>query len=337
MVTSTRSVREVKGCRPDTVRETVLSETEPLLLRGLVDSWPIVQAAGRSAEEATDYIREFYSGDRMTAFAGSPEIRGKVGYNDDLSAFNFERLTVSLDEIMEPIFEHFDDIEPPTYYIGSTLLDRWFPGFRDHNDLNLNDLEPLVSIWLGNKTRVSAHFDAADNVACCVAGRRRFTLFAPDQLGNLYIGPWDLTPAGQPISLVDFHDPDFEKFPNFREALKSAYEVTLEPGDALYLPSMWWHHVEGLDGLNVLVNYWWRTVPKFMGSPISVLKHALLGLRGLPPEQRAAWRHIFEYYVFSAQDDAVAHLPEDSRGILEFTDDVTARKLRADLLNSLNR
>lgn len=337
MVTNMRSVREITGCQPDTVRETVVSESEPLLLRGLVDSWPIVQAARCSPEEAASYIREFYSGDRMTAFSGPPEIRGKVGYNDDLSAFNFERLTVSLDEILEPIFEHCDDVEPPAYYLGSTLLDRWFPTFRDHNDLDLNDLEPLVSIWLGNKTRVSAHFDAADNVACCVAGRRRFTLFAPDQLENLYIGPWDFTPAGQPISLVDFHDPDFEKFPNFREALKSAYEIVLEPGDALYLPSMWWHHVEGLDGFNVLVNYWWRTVPKFMGAPISVLKHALLGLRGLPPEQRTAWRNIFDYYVFSTQDDAVAHIPKDSRGILEFTDDVTARKLRADLLNSLNR
>ena len=337
MVTTMRSPREIAGCRPGTVGETVLSETEPLLLKGLVDGWPVVQAARRSPEEVADYFRGFYSGDRMTAFTGPPEIRGKVGYNEDLSAFNFERLTVSLDEILEPIFEHMDDGEPPTYYIGSTLLNRWFPGFRDHNDLDLNELEPLVSVWLGNKTRVSAHFDAADNVACCVAGRRRFTLFPPDQLQNLYIGPWDFTPAGQPISLVDFHDPDFEKFPNFRRALKSAYEVTLEPGDALYLPSMWWHHVEGLDGLNVLVNYWWRTVPKYMGSPISVLKHALLGLRGLPPEQRAAWQKLFDYYVFSPPDEGLSHIPESGRGILEFTDDVTARKLRADLLNSLNR
>jgi len=336
-MTPTNKVREIVDCRPNTVGETVRSVTEPMILKALVDDWPVVQAARQSPQAAADYIRRFYSGDRLTAFLAPPEARGRVGYNEDLTGFNFERTTVALDEVLEPIFEHFDDNEPPAHYIGSTLLNRWFPGFREENDLQLGDRQPLASLWLGNKIRVSAHFDAADNIACCVVGRRRFTLFPPGQLDNLYVGPWDNTPAGQAISLVDFHEPDFEKYPKFREALKAAYEVTLEPGDALYLPSMWWHHVEGLDGLNVLVNYWWRTLPRFMGAPLNVLKHALLDLRELPPEQRSAWQHIFEYYVFNPQDDAVAHIPEHSRGILSPMSETAARQLRADLLNQLNR
>ncbi len=336
-MTSNNIVREIVDCQPETVGETVLSVTEPLVLKGLVSDWPVVHAARKSAEAAANYIRGYYSGDRLTAFIGPPEIRGRVGYNEDFTGFNFERVTVTLDEVLKPIIEHLGDSEPPTYYIGSTLVNRWFPGFRDENDLALDDQEPLVSLWLGNQIRVSAHFDAADNIACCVAGRRRFTLFPPGQLDNLYIGPLDMTPAGQAISLVDFDEPDFEKYPKFREALKSAYVVTLEPGDALYLPSMWWHHVEGLDGLNMLVNYWWRTSPRFMGAPLSVLKHALLGLRDLPPEQRSAWQHIFDFYVFNPEDDAVAHIPEHSRGILSPLSDAAARKLRADLLNQLNR
>lgn len=336
-MTGNNAIREIVACQPETVAETVLSVTEPLVLKGLVNDWPLVHAGKQSPQAAADYIRRFYSGDRVTAFTGPPEIRGKVAYNEDLSGFNFERLTATLDEILEPILQHLDDDEPPTYYIGSTLLSRWFPGFRDENDLVMTDLDPLVSIWIGNRIRVSAHFDAADNIACCVTGHRRFTLFPPEQLSNLYIGPWDVTPAGQAISLVDFEAPDFEKFPKFREALKSAHVVTLEPGDALYLPSMWWHHVEGLDGLNMLVNYWWRTTPRFMGAPLSVLKHALLGLRGLPPEQRSAWQRIFDYYVFNPQDDSVAHIPAERRGILSPLDDRSARKLRAELLNQLNR
>ena len=336
---SMNTVRQIDDCRPDTVTERVRAETEPLVLKGLVSEWPVVHAGRHSPQAAADYIRQFYSGDRVTAFFAPPEVRGRVGYNEDLTGFNFERIAATLDEVLEPIFAHLNDREPPAYYVGSTVLNRWFPGFRDENDLKLDDLEPLVSLWLGNQIRVSAHFDAADNVACCVAGRRRFTLFPPDQLDNLYIGPWDLdmTPAGQAISLVDFANPDFQRYPNFQKALESAYVVTLEPGDALFLPSMWWHHVEGLDGLNVLVNYWWRTVPSFMGAPLSVLKHALLSLRDLPPEQRAAWQHIFDYYVFNPEEDAVAHIPENSRGILAPMNDTTARKLRADLLNQLNR
>ena len=96
--------------------------------------------------------------------------------------------------------------------------------------------------------------------------------------------------------------------------------------------------MEGLDEFNVLVNYWWRTTPRFMGAPLAVLKHALLGLRDLPPEQRSAWQHIFDYYVFNPREEAVAHIPEQSRGILRSPmNDVDARKLRAELLNFLNR
>lgn len=330
-------VKQIDDSRPETVADRVRSETAPILLKGLVSDWPIVAAGRKSPQAAADYIRRFYSGDRLTAFTGSPEIRGRVGYDEDLAGFNFERVNLTLDEVLEPIFTHIEDPEPPAYYVGSTLLNRWFPGFRDENDLALDELEPLVSLWLGNRIRVSAHFDAADNIACCVVGRRRFTLFPPEQLDNLYIGPWDLTPAGQAISLVDFANPDFDKFPNFRQALESAYVVDLEPGDGLYLPSMWWHHVEGLDGLNMLVNYWWRTTPRYMGAPLSVLKHALLGLRDLPPEQRKAWQHIFDYYVFNPTDEAVAHIPEHSRGILAPMSDPVARRLRAELLNQLNR
>ena len=334
---SKNNVRQIADCQPDNISGLVRSATKPMLLKGLVSKWPIVAAGRQSPQAAADYIRRFYSGDSLTAFTGPPEISGRVSYNDDVTGFNFERVNVTLDEVLTPIFAHLDDPEPPAYYVGSTVLNRWFPGFRDENDLDLDELAPLVSLWLGNKIRVSAHFDAADNIACCVVGRRQFTLFPPEQLDNLYIGPWDVTPAGQPISLVDFANPDFDKFPNFRKALESAYVVDLEPGDALYLPSMWWHHVEGLDGLNMLVNYWWRTTPHYMGAPLSVLKHALLSLRDLPPEQRQAWQHIFDYYVFNPGDDAIAHIPEHSRGILAPMSDPVARRLRAELLNQLNR
>jgi len=336
-MTGPNPVREFTGCRPQMIDEAVVSSTEPLVLKSLVRDWPIVEAGIQSPQAAADYILQYYSGDPVTASFGPPSIKGRVAYNDDLTGFNFDRGQVKLDAFLERLLQHIDDPDPPAYYVGSTVADRWFPGFRDANDLVVKDVEPLASLWIGNQINVSAHFDVTDNIACSVVGRRRFTMFPPDQIDNLYIGPWDLTPAGPAISLVDFHNPDFDRYPKFREALKSACVVTLEPGDALFLPSMWWHHVEGLEGLNVLVNYWWRRTPRFMGAPDTVLRHALLGLRDLPPEQRQAWRHIFEYYVFDPQESATAHIPEHSRGILAPMNDVTARRLRADLLNRLNR
>ncbi|WP_204333426.1 cupin-like domain-containing protein, partial [Proteus mirabilis] len=84
-----------------------------------------------------------------------------------------------------------------------------------------------------NRTSISTHFDASDNIACVAAGRRRFTLFPPDQTANLYIGPLDHNVAGQPLSMVDMATPDFARFPRFREALAAARTAELEPGDAI--------------------------------------------------------------------------------------------------------
>jgi len=336
-VNSSSPKKDIAACDPVAIDEGVLASTEPVVMKGLVADWPVVKAGKQSARAAADYIRRLYSGRPLTASYAAPSVMGRIGYNEDLTGFNFEVAKVVLDEFLDRLFTHIDDPEPPASYIGSTVVDTWFPGFRHENDLQISGMSPLVSLWIGNQIRVSAHFDFSDNIACCVAGRRRFTLFPPEQLDNLYIGPWDRTPAGQAISLVDFQDPDFDRFPRFRDALNAAREFLLEPGDALFLPSMWWHHVEGIDGLNMLVNYWWRSTPHYMGTPLNVLKHALLGLRGLPPAQREAWRHILNYYVFDAEDEATAHIPESSRGILGTLDENAARQLRAELLNLLNR
>jgi ribosomal protein L16 Arg81 hydroxylase len=75
----------------------------------------------------------------------------------------------------------------------------------------------------------------------------------------------DFTSAEKVVSVVDFHNPDFEKFPRFKTTLEHAFIAEMEPGDALMLPTMWWHHVEGLSSFNMLVNYWWRLAPKYMG------------------------------------------------------------------------
>jgi quercetin dioxygenase-like cupin family protein len=36
-----------------------------------------------------------------------------------------------------------------------------------------------------------------------------------------------------------------------------AMEAELSPGDAIFIPMGWFHHVEALERFNVLVNYWW--------------------------------------------------------------------------------
>jgi hypothetical protein len=337
VLTAGGRVRELGGVGPGALDERVLTSTEPLLLRGLAAGWPVVQAARRSPGEAAAYLRSFYRDATVGVWLGPPEIHGRFFYNDDLSGFNYRAAMMKLDAVLELLERHAADPAPPAVYVGSTTVDNCLPGFRAHNDLPLAAQNPLASIWIGNRARVAAHYDFPDNLACVAAGRRRFTLFPPAEIGNLYVGPLEFTPAGQPVSLVDLANPDLARFPRFAEAMQHALLAELEPGDALFIPSMWWHHVEALESFNVLVNYWWRRTPGYMGAPGDVLLHALLGLRGLPAAQRAAWRGILEHYVFRDDDGAVAHIPEGRRGVLGRLDEDRARELRARLLSQLNR
>ncbi|MBL0915660.1 MAG: cupin-like domain-containing protein, partial [Sphingopyxis sp.] len=208
---------------------------------------------------------------------------------------------------------------------------------REANRVDLGDREPLESIWIGTRTRIAAHNDFPDNLACCAAGRRRFTLFPPGEFRNLYLGPIDNTPAGRAISMVDFEHPDLAAHPKFVEAMAHAQTAELEPGDAIFIPSMWWHHVEGLEEFNILVNYWWRRAPGWLGQPQEALNHAILAIRDLPPEDRAIWRDLFDHYVFDAGSDVTDHIPEAGRSILAPLTPESAGRLRAFLLRTLSR
>ena len=139
------------------------------------------------------------------------------------------------------------------------------------------------------------------------------------------------------ISLVDFKNPDFQKFPRFKEALQNAQVAELEPGDALYLPTMWWHHVESLQPYNVLVNYWWDDQPSFLASGMNALYMAMLGIRDKSAHEREGWKQVFNHYIFDGPEKAYAFIPEEARGFLHTLDRLSVRKLRAFLINKLNR
>lgn len=332
-----KPIREVQGLRPADLNDDILTSTEPLVLRGLARDWPVVQAGQRSDADLARYLMGFWRDASVGVMLAPPEAEGRLFYNDDLTGFNFERKLGRFDVVLNSLMQTLALDKPPALYIGATTVDTCLPGFRAENDLGLNVNDALVSLWLGNRSRISAHFDLPDNIAVVAAGRRRFTLFPPDQLDNLYVGPLDFTPAGQAVSLVDFHAPDFDRYPRFRDALENGLEAELEAGDAIFIPSMWWHHIEALAPLNLLVNYWWRRTPAFMDSPINALMLAILTMRGLPPEQRAAWRQQFDHYIFSDPEHAVAHIPEHARNALAPLDDNGARAMRAHLLNRLKR
>lgn len=336
-VSAGRTIRIIECSADFVLTDDVLLAEEPILLRNLVAHWPVVKQAKQSTDAALQYLMQFYSGIDVVEVQGSAELKGRIAYNRDFTQLNCVSAKKSLPEVFKDIFFAAQQPEPPLYYMGTTPIHLLLPGFSEFNQLHLEKQRASALMWLGNRSCVPAHYDLPDNIACNLVGRRRFTLFPPDQLENLYVGPLDFTPAGQAISLVDVRAPDFEKFPKFRTAQRAALVAELAPGDALFLPSMWWHNVEGLDDLNILLNYWWRQSPAYMGSPADVLELALLALRDLPPAQKQAWKGLLDHYVFNNGGDTFAHIPEYARGSVGELNDTVARKIRAKILARFNR
>ena len=339
----TRRVLEATVASPgDIPLAAVIEGQTPMIFRGLARDWPLVRAGLDSVEAAMSYLLSQDRGGPLLVYVGDPAIKGRFFYDERCTGLNFRTERAGLGEILARIAAGFDAADAPSLYVGSTDLDGYFPGLRADNDLGLDPETfgphpPLASLWLGNRTVAAAHYDMSNNIAVCAVGRRRFTLFPPDQVGNLYPGPLEPTPGGQAVSMVDFDTPDYDRHPGFRQALAAAQVADLEPGDVLVYPALWWHQVEALDPFNVLINYWWNTAPGFMDTPMTTLRHGLLSLRDRPDHEKQGWKALFDYYLFGPADRAGAHLPAPARGLLGPMDAIKARRLRADLLDRLNR
>ncbi|CAN5304622.1 cupin-like domain-containing protein [soil metagenome] len=311
----------------------------PAVLKGLVADWPAVKAAAASPTDFAAYLGRFDNGKPVRAFFGAPDMGGRFTYSDDLKGFNHEQRQTPLKTLVDQLLDGRGRSDTQHVYAGGVPMPAVLPGMAEDNPAVLLDSgkERLTSLWIGNRSTTPAHWDLPQNLACVIAGRRRFTLFPPEQIANLYVGPIDFTLAGQPISLVDVVDPDFDKHPKFRQAQAAAEVADLEPGDALYLPSLWWHHVQSLDDFGAMVNLWWRDGPEYMATPLLTLFHALLTIRDLPKDERMRWRAFFDHYVFQTGDDPVEHLPVEARGVLAPMNGGIQQRLKAILLRSLQR
>jgi len=308
----------------------------PAVLRGLAADWPAVRAARRSAEEGVAYLKRFSHPRPVPAIVGDPGIEGRFFYTPDLKALNFTRGTSPLDPFLDRLLRDRASPHPFAIAVQSIPAADLLPGFADENRTELVDPAVAPRLWLGNAIRVATHYDLMENVGVVVAGRRRFTLFPPDQVANLYMGPLELTPAGTPVSLVDPAAPDLARFPRFREAMAVAQTATLAPGDAIYIPFHWWHAVDSLDSVNVFANYWWDPAARgAQGSPYDALLFALYALRSLPEDQRRVWQTMFDHLVFQTGGDPVAHLPADVQGVLGPPDAAGFARMRATLMQSL--
>jgi hypothetical protein len=300
---------------PERARE-LLAGGRPVIIRGLVGDWPVVKAARESPQALRAYLAQFNCGNNVEVFVGDSAIRGKYYYNAGLQGFNFERRAMKFLDAVDSMLTAADQPTAPSVYIGSVPTADCMPGFAAVNPLPLA-AGAAARIWLGTAANISSHYDTFDNLACVIAGRRRFTLYAPELIGRLYIGPIDNTMAGPPVSLAaSAPEGSATEFPLFEGIRDQALIAELEAGDVLYLPKLWWHQVESTAAINGLVNYWWDAFASGPDSPYTSLLLAMITIAERPAAERQAWKAFFDHYVFRTNGHPLAHLPPEQHGLL---------------------
>lgn len=316
----------------DTFRKQIMEPCQPVVLKGAASDWPLLE---RGEASILDHLRTFDAGREAEIFVGPAEIDQRYYYDDDLSGFNFQRQSVSFAEGLNRIAQGADRRGESTLYMGSLPCERYLPGIEDLTRLSFLPQSVNPRFWIGHASNVACHYDTQDNVACVALGRRRFTLFPPEAIGDLYVGPIDFTMAGQPVGLAVDSNPGDPRFPRFEAIRDSALVAELEPGDAIYIPKLWWHKVEALDPLNVLVNFWWDGFASGPDQPFAAMMLALIAIAERPAAERAAWRSWFDHYVFRPEGHPLEHLPTELHGILGPLQDGNYKRIRMTAMRML--
>jgi len=330
-----KAIEERSGVTSEQFHNEIRPRALPIVLRGLVKDWPAVKAALQGPHECADYIADFATDKPQKIGVGAPEINGLFHYDDELRGLNFGWGAESVTNYFDRLIDEFDKVAPSSMAMQALPVHEELIGFEEQNPRPFAPSYATPYMWIGNALKVATHSDAYENIACVISGCRRFTIFPPEQIGNLYMGPLHFTPAGTPISMVHLTNPDYEKFPKFAAAMESAQFVDLLPGDALYLPYQWYHHVESKTKFNILLNYWWSDARKDIGSPWNALMQNMLSISHMPPEQRIIWRTIFDHFVFHLNGDPWAHIPPHARGPLAHVSPDDVAKVQQYIISQL--
>ena len=252
-----RALPEVERPTLEAFASGILPLSRPAVMRGIAAEWPLVVAARQGDASCASLLSAHATGEPVDILRADPSEDGYFHYAPDGQSLNFIRGQASLPIFLAALLEE-SRVDPPHALAAQGLrAARHVNGFRASHPMPLapGDAEPRL--WIGNASKVATHNDPVHNVAVVAAGRRRFTLFPPEAEADLYMGPAHPTPAGIPVSMVHVTRPDLGRYPRYAEALKKAEGAELLPGDAIFIPKDWFHHVEALERFNVLVNYWW--------------------------------------------------------------------------------
>ena len=242
------------------IGKALIADKRPILFEGVADVWPW------AGEWTFDHIASVAG----EVIVSRPSDDGIYRYHQfgRMSFAEFaETLETSKDVYMglNPMYR--DDKSPHAPPELLPLAARLtIPNFIDPEKLH------AAYLWIGpgeNKTLL--HYDPWGGLLVVLEGSKRLALFPPDQTPNMY--GYSLLDAKSLFenkvldSEIVPSEVDVERYPKIAEA--EGYDVTVNAGEAVYLPAGTWHYVESY-GRNVAVNFFWRdsTVREQLSRPL---------------------------------------------------------------------
>lgn len=202
---------------------------KPVLIEGLTKDWPAYEKWN------LDYIKSL-AGDQVVPLYNNQVTKGKQKSAEPST-------TMKMSEYIDLIKSQPTDLRIFFYNVMQKMpqlaKDFSFP------DIGLKFFKRLPVLFFGSKgSKVLVHYDMdlADLVHFHFHGKKKVLLFDPEQTKYLYKVPFSV----HNLEAIDMDNPDFETYPALRKL--QAIEVEMNHGDALYMPSGYWHYITYLNG-----------------------------------------------------------------------------------------
>lgn len=226
------NVRRVAGLSRDEFLERYYAANRPVILTDLTNDWPARELW------SPEYLDWQLGGERVEVMAGrnsdpNYEINGAKHRQEMLFSQYVERiltggetndyyLVANNQFFKRPAVKRLlDDIHMPPAYLDPQRV------------------EGHVHFWFGPAGTVTPlHHDTMNIFMSQVYGRKRVRLIPAAQWEWIYNHTGVYSP-------VDPEQVDDRSWPDFVKA--DMIDIVLEPGETLFLPVGWWHHVRALD------------------------------------------------------------------------------------------
>lgn len=222
---------------PEEFRSQFLRKNRPLKLTGVVPHWPAAKK---------------WTFDFFCQLGKDHEVLLEEG-NVMQKQTSFRRETFA--DYVKKIQK--DTSSEERGYLSVFRIFNAFPELRSDVDFSLLDqfkLKASTSGWVGPKGTVTGyHVDWGDNILAQIQGRKELHLAPPAATPNMY--PGKKFDQGTTISDVNMDEFDASRFPRFLEV--EHHRVVLNPGEMVFIPRGWWHHVRSLDPSISVSNITW--------------------------------------------------------------------------------